>query len=256
MEGIRTGLTNPKCVPEKPQDPENPCGIKEIQGLVSAGIDQLVAGISAELLKGIGTTPVNPATCSPTTLTCASAQLAVGAKQLAGGTTQLADGTEELNSQVPTLASGVAQLDDGASQVADGADQLAGGLGAAADGSGQLADGLGQAEPGAGQIEEGAGRLKTEGSDQLVQAGKDAQIGFARSVAQLESAQQTGLEGQGIPFGPAEGTDVVTSAAYAVYLSGVAADTENNAVKFGLGAALIAGAAGAAYAGMRRRALA
>ena len=65
-----------------------------------------------------------------------------------------------------------------------------------------------------------------------------------------------GVEGVGIPFGPAEGADTVTSAAYKVYLAGIAPDTENNAVKFGLGAALIAGAAGAAYAGMRRRVVA
>jgi putative membrane protein len=175
-----------------------------------------------------------------------------GSQKLTAGTEQLADGTQELNSRVPTLASGVEQLDDGAAQVADGADQLATGLGDAADGSGQLADGLDQAEPGAGQIEEGAGRLKTEGSDELVKAGKDAQIGFARNVAQLESAQQTGLEGAGIPFGPAQGSDVVTSAAYAVYLDGVAADTESNTIAYVLGGVFVAGAAGAAFAARRR----
>ena len=153
---------------------------------------------------------------------------------------------------MPTLASGVEQLDDGAAQVADGADQLADGLGAAADGSGQLADGLAQAEPGGAQIEDGAGQLKEEGADVLAETGKEAQLGFAKNVALLEAAQQAGLEGAGIPFGPAEGTDVVTTAAYKMYLSGIAADTENNALKFGLGALLIAGAGGVAFAAARK----
>jgi putative membrane protein len=178
--------------------------------------------------------------------------LASGAAQLADGTDTLAAGTQELNSKVPTLASGVAQLDDGASQVADGADQLADGLGAAADGSGQLADGLAQAEPGGAQIEDGAGQLKEQGADELAKTGKEAQLGYAKNVALLEAAQQAGLEGAGIPFGPAEGTDVVTTAAYKMYLSGVAADTENNALKFGLGALLIAGAGGVAFAAARK----
>ncbi len=122
------------------------------------------------------------------------------------------------------------------------------GLGDAADGSGQLADGLAQAEPGGAQIEAGAGQLKEEGADKLADTGKEAQLGYARNVALLEAAQQAGLEGAGIPFGPAEGTDVVTTGAYKMYVAGVAADTENNALKFGLGALLIAGAGGAAFA--------
>ncbi len=259
LEGIRAGLTNPKCDLNAPQDPKNPCGIKEIQTLVSGGINQLVAGISQELLKNIGGSPAAKG-CDPTkTLTCASAALTAGSAALASGASDLADGTDtlaagtkSLNAKVPTLASGVAQLDDGAAQVADGADQLADGLGAAADGSAQLADGLTQAEPGGAQIEAGAGQLKEEGADELAKTGKEAQLGYARNVALLEAAQQAGLEGAGIPFGPAEGTDVTTTAAYKMYLSGIAADTENNAVKFGLGAALIAGAGAAAFAARRK----
>ena len=144
------------------------------------------------------------------------------------------------------------QLDDGAAQVADGADQLADGLGDAADGSEQLVDGLAQAEPGGAQIEEGAGDLKEQGADVLAQTGKDAQIDFARNVALLEASQQAGLEGAGIPFGNAVGTDVVTTAAVQMQLAGIAPDTENNALKFGLGALLIAGAGGAAFAAARK----
>jgi putative membrane protein len=273
LEALKAGLSNPNCKATDPTNAANPCGVREIQGLVSAGINQLVAGISAELMKGIGTTPVNPATCSPTTLTCASAQLAAGGSQLATGTSQLnaqvptlaegieqlaaggeqlADGTGELNAAVPELASGVEQLDDGAAQVADGADQLADGLGAAADGSEQLADGLGQAEPGGAQIEAGAGQLKEEGADVVAESGKNAQLGFARDVALIEAVQQMGVEGSNLPFGPAEGTDVTTTAAIQMQLAGIAADTENNALTFGLGALLIAGAGGIAFAARRK----
>ncbi len=201
LEGIRFGLTNPNCKTSDPTNAANPCGIKEIQGLVSAGINQLVAGISQELLKNIGTSPAAKG-CDPTkTLTCASAALtagsaalATGASSLADGTETLAEGTETLNGKVPALASGVEQLDDGAAQVADGADQLADGLGAAADGSGQLADGLAQAEPGGAQIEDGAGQLKKQGADELVKSGKEAQIGLReeRGAPRVRAASRSG----------------------------------------------------------------
>jgi putative membrane protein len=239
------------------------------------GMDQLVAGLtkataavvqqlypgSQQLLTGAnqlagGTTQLNakvPTLASGVSQLAAGAnQLADGSAQVADGTDQLAEGTETLDSKVPALASGVSKLDDGAGQVADGADKLAAGLTTAADGSGQLADGLSQAEPGGAQIEDGAGRLKEEGADELAKTGKEAQLGYAKNVALLEAAQQAGLEGAGIPFGPAEGTDVVTTAAYKMYVAGVAADTENNALKYGLGALLIAGAGGAAFAASRK----
>jgi putative membrane protein len=259
LEGIRVGLTNPNCKTTDPTNAANPCGIKEIQGLVAAGINQLVAGISQELLKGLGTSPAAKGCDPTTTLTCASAAatagsaaLASGAAQLADGTDTLAAGTKKLNSSVPTLATGVSKLDDGAAQVADGADQLAAGLGAAADGSAQLADGLAQAEPGGAQIEDGAGQLKEQGADELAKSAKESQLGYAKNVALLEAAQQAGLEGAGIPFGTAEGTDVTTTAAYKMFVAGIAADTENNALKFGLGALLIAGAGGVAFAAARK----
>jgi putative membrane protein len=264
VKGIQRVLYNTPCDPKQTNPAASDfCGYAQALALVKDGIPTLVnaltASIEQTLLAGIGSSPAAKG-CDPTkTLTCASAALtagsaalASGASSLAEGTETLAEGTEELNSNVPTLASGVAQLDDGAAQVADGADQLATGLGDAADGSGQLADGLAQAEPGGAQIEAGAGQLKEEGADVLAQTGKDAQLGFAKNVALLEAAQQAGLEGAGIPFGPAEGTDVVTTAAYKMYLSGIAPEAENNALKFGLGALLIAGAGGVAFAAARK----
>jgi putative membrane protein len=231
--------------------------------LVKDGIPTLVnaltASIEQTLLAGIGTSPAakgcdptKSLTCASAALTAGSAALASGASDLADGTDTLAAGTKSLNAKVPTLASGVAQLDDGASQVADGADQLASGLGDAADGSGALAEGLASAEPGGAQIEAGAGQLKKEGADELAKTGKEAQLDYAKRVAMLEAAQQAGLEGVAIPFGPAEGTDVVTTAAYKMYVAGIAADGENNALKYGLGALLIAGAGGAAFAASRK----
>jgi putative membrane protein len=246
-------------------------GLEAIKAGIPVLVDAILANIEATLLASIGQ-PTSG--CDPTaTLRCASAALTAGAaqlsagldqlnssvptlasgvSQLAAGGEQLAAGTEELNSKVPTLASGVEQLDDGAAQVADGADQLADGLGAAADGSEQLADGLGQAEPGGAQIEAGAGQLKEEGADVLADTGKEGQIGYARDVALIEAAQQLGVEGAAIPFGPAEGTDVTTTAAIQMQLAGIAADTENNALTFGLGALLIAGAGGIAFAARRK----
>jgi putative membrane protein len=208
-------------------------------GPLAAGVGQLTTGASQ---LAAGTKELNSQV--PT--------LASGVAQLAAGGEQLADGTGELADSVPTLASGVQQLDDGAAQVADGADQLATGLGDAADGSQQLADGLGQAEPGGAQIEDGAGQLKEQGADALATTGKEAQLGYAKDVAMLEASQQLGLEGAGVPFGFAEGTDVTTTAAIQVQLAGISADSENNLMKYGLGIALIAGAAGAAFAAARK----
>jgi hypothetical protein len=94
--------------------------------------------------------------------------------------------------------------------------------------------------------------LKKEGADELAKSGKEAQLGFSRNVALLEAAQQAGLEGAGIPFGPAEGTDVVTTAAYKMYVAGIAPEDDNNLLKYGLGALLIAGAGGAAFAASRK----
>jgi putative membrane protein len=280
LEGIRAGLTNPRCDVTNPTDPANPCGIKEVQGLVSDGIDDLVQGISAALLTSIGTTPP-AAGCDPTaTLTCASAaltagaqELALGAELLADGTTELngqvpglaagvsqlaeggealADGTGELNDQVPALADGVQQLDEGAALVDDGANQLADGLGDAAEGSELLTDGLREAEPGGAQLEDGALQLKEEGADALAETGAEAQLGYARDVALIDAAQQLGVEGAGVPFGFAEGTDVTTTAVVQMQLAGISADNQDDALKIGLGVVLIAGAAGLAFAASRR----
>ena len=108
---------------------------------------------------------------------------------------------------------------------------------------GQLADGLAQAEPGGAQIEDGAGQLKKQGADELAKTGKEAQLGYAKNVALLEAAQQAGLEGAGIPFGNAEGTNVVTTAAYQMQLAGISVDTENTALKYILAAVMIAAGA-------------
>ncbi len=217
-------------------------GTAELNGqvpLLAEGVSQLAAG-GEQLADGTSA------------LSSQVPTLADGVNQLAEGGDALADGTGELDSKLPALASGVQQLDDGAVQVADGNQTLAEGLTTAADGSEQLADGLTQAEPGGVQIEEGAGQLKLEGADALATTGQEAQVGYARDVALLQASQQAGLEGTNLPFGAATGTDVVTTAAVQMQLAGIAPDTENNALKFGLGALLIAGAGGVAYAARRK----
>ena len=219
----------------------------------SANFKALVAGgqtVSAGMASLASKTPALAGGVSQ--LATGADQLADGSAQVADGTETLAAGTEKLDAKVPALASGVSQLDDGADQVAAGADKLAAGLGAAADGSGQLADGLARPSRVVPRSRMAPVSSRSRAADELAKTGKEAQLGYAKNVALLEAAQQAGLEGAGIPFGNAEGTDVVTTAAYKMYLSGIAADTENNALKYGLGVLLIAGAGGVAFMAARK----
>jgi putative membrane protein len=259
--------------------------LQVVKASIPVLIDKILAQVEGALLPKIG---VPAANCDPkSSLRCASAaltagaaalatgtstlnskvpalssgvnqlaaganQLADGSAQVADGTDQLAEGTETLDGKVPALADGVNQLAAGGDQLAAGNEQLATGLTSAADGSGQLADGLAQAEPGGGQIEDGAGRLKKEGADELAKTGKEAQLDYARRVAMLEAAQQAGLEGVAIPFGPAEGTDVVTTAAYKMELAGITSEEENTALKYVMAALLLLAGGLAGVAGVRR----
>ncbi|MGN6523572.1 MAG: hypothetical protein ACTHMZ_10310, partial [Actinomycetes bacterium] len=125
---VQLGVSNPGCDVKDPTNVKNPCGINQVQGLVSAGIDQLVAGI-ADSVSGV------------------LSQASAGADDLAVGSDQLAAGADQLDSGLGDLSTGAGQLSDGANQLSDGA--------------GQLSDGTGKARDGAGKLDTGAGDLRT-----------------------------------------------------------------------------------------------
>ncbi len=279
LEKIRFGLTNPACSLANPTSATNPCGIKEVQGLVSAGLDQLVQGIADQLAAGVGTTPP-AANCDPTkTLTCGAAAVDAGASQvaagnsqlsaglttLAGGAGQVATGNRDLASGLSTLAGGAGQvaagsdqlatglatLSGGASQVSDGAGQLATGLEPAASGATQISDGLGQAVPGGKQIEDGASQLSEQGTKKLIATGNDTANSYGEQYGLMQALNVRSATQNGIPNGPAEatnGSQVATSGVFAYELAGVSQSDTTNAMRFLLAAVLLAAAVGVGLA--------
>jgi putative membrane protein len=218
LEGIRTGLTNPACSPTNPTNPANPCGIKEVVGIVSAGIDQLVAGISTSL-----SAPLTAVNAGAGDLADGIAQAGDGAVQLADGASQLSGGIDQLAGQAPTAVSGAQQLAAGSSdlskgstklakglngKLAPGAEQLSAGLGDLNDavtGSGQIADGLGQAHDGQSQIVDGAGQLSEQGTSKLVKSGNETASSYGREYAIMKALDHKGAT-QGMPYGSPKGS--------------------------------------------------
>jgi putative membrane protein len=190
LNALKLGVDNPNCVLSNPTNPANPCGIKQVQGLVSAGIGQLVGAVSSSLADVLG-------------------QASAGANDLADGTSQ--------------LSAGAGQLDDGLGQISSGASDLSDGITKAADGSKQLADGLDQAKTGNTQIVSGAGRLRSEGTSALVAGGnataEDAGKKYATLIALSDKVGANAL-----PYGAPEGA--TGSAAYQFTLA--AADTTSH----------------------------
>lgn len=184
---VKAALSNPACDLADPTATANPCGIKEIQGLVSAGIGQLVAEVSAGLSDVVG---------------------------------QASDGAAELADGMSLLAAGGAQLSSGLGEIADGAGQLSDGLSQAASGSTDLAAGLDKAKSGNGEIVDGAGRLRDEGTSQLVAAGNDTASDAAKNYQTLMALGKRADDGA-LPYGAPEGA--TGSAAYQLTLAG--ADT-------------------------------
>ena len=211
LEGIRTGLTNPACSPTNPTNPVNPCGIKEVVGIVSAGIDQLVAGISSSL-----SAPLTTANDGAGDLADGIAQAGDGAVQLADGASQLSGGIDQLAGQAPTAVSGAEQLAAGSkklakglnNKLAPGAEQLSAGLGdldAAVTGSAQIADGLGQAQDGQSQVVDGAGQISEQGTSQLVKSGNETASSYGREYAIMKALDRKGAT-QGMPYGSPKGS--------------------------------------------------
>ncbi|GAB3445725.1 hypothetical protein GCM10027517_27060 [Phycicoccus ginsengisoli] len=226
---VQLGVSNPACDLKDPTKKSNPCGIHQVQGLVSAGIDQLVAGIAASVSDVLG-------------------QASAGADQLAGGSSQLADGAKQLDSGLGDLSTGAGKLDAGAGQLKDGANQLSSGLGDAASGSTQLADGLDQAASGAPKIKDGAQQLSDQGTKKLIEAGKSTAADYGQKYALIEAGAQR-AKAEGMAYGAPAGAAGQT--AYSFELAAADGEGGRNLGR-GLGAAVVfALAAGAAM--LRRR---
>jgi putative membrane protein len=130
IQKLLAGMNNPNCDRANPTNRANPCGVKQVLELLSAG----------------------------------SGDLAVGLVTAATGAGDLADGLATAGSGANDLANGLVQLDDGANQLAtglvdagDGAGQIAEGLESAEDGGEQIAEGtVALSERGMSQIIDGA----------------------------------------------------------------------------------------------------
>ena len=263
-------LSNPACDPADPKNATNPCGISQIQALVSGGIDQLVAAIAQQLAAAVGSATAG---CDPTkSLSCGAAALGAGANQLSSGSQELATGLGTLSggagrlhagastlsdgigtagagagklaAGADKLATGLGTAADGSAQIATGAGDLAAGLGTAADGSAQIADGLGQAVAGAAQLQEGGERISAEGMQQIVAAGKDTTDSFGEKYAVMEALNTRAATGEGIPNGAASGARVATTGAFSYVVAPATPESDTTALRFVLAGVLLGAAVG------------
>lgn len=234
---LKKGLYNDKCDPMVTvKSDARYCGVSQAAGLISAGVDELVNGIAAEVGDVLAQA------------SSGADEVAGGAGLVAGGAGQVADGAGQLDSGLGELSSGARQLDSGAGQLRDGAGQLADGLGEAADGSGKIAEGLGKAADGAPKLEDGAQRLSDEGTKKLVAAGKSTAADYGQKYALIEAGAQR-AKTEGMAYGaPA---DAAGTTAYSFELAGMSGEGGRNMGRTA-GAAAIFGLAGAA-ALLRRR---
>ncbi|HWH29886.1 MAG TPA: hypothetical protein VNU26_13150, partial [Mycobacteriales bacterium] len=269
LNGMALGLSNPGWDTNsngKVDTGEKP-GVKEVQGLVSGGLDQLVQGISdslsgflsaahegsvlvaggAELVAG-GTAQVaagagkladgsSAVAAGAGKLSDGATKLDAGAGKLADGSTKVAAGAGKLSDGAAKLDVGAGKLDDGAGKLADGAGQLADGLQDAGDGSTQIADGVDQVKDGVGQLKDGANRLSGEGSSLLAGSANDAATSTARKAALL-TAMAAKAEDGAMPYGLPDGA--VGDAAFSYTLAGANSDAEESTLRGGAALALLA----------------
>jgi putative membrane protein len=245
FDTVKLGLSNPACSLVNPSNPANPCGIKEVQGLVSAGIGQLVSAISTELSAAL-----SQASAGADDLSAGVSQLAAGGAQLNGGLGQLADGGVRLADGAGQAAAGAGALTSGLGKIATGAGQLSNGLKTAADGSVKLSDGLEQARTGDTKIVGGAGQLRSQGTSKLVAGSNAATSGAAKKYAMLLALQGKVADGA-LPYGAPEGAS--GSAAYQLTLDGANTEGRDNTRRL-LVAILLLTAASAVSWTIRRRA--
>ena len=251
---VRAGLSNPACSASAPTASANPCGVKEVAGLVSGGLDALVAGVSSQL-----STFLSQAAAGARSLAAGTRDLAAGAQALqTTGAVPLAAGLTALSAGGGTLAAGAGQAATGATALSTGlgaldagAAQLSSGLDTAAVGSRRLATGLATARDGAAKVTDGTGRLHREGTAPLVVAGAATQHENALRYATLVALGEKGRDGA-LPYAPPSGA--TGSAAYSFTLAAATSAGRDDATRAGLGLGLLCLVALGAGA-LRRRAV-
>ncbi|GAA4355401.1 hypothetical protein [Angustibacter luteus] len=241
---IKLGVSNPACSLTNPTNPANPCGLKQAAGLVSVGINDLVAAIADQLGD-----VVNQAYEGAGDVADGAGQVADGAAVVAGGNAKLANGADDLNAGLGKINSGAGQLGDGAGQLSAGANKLSSGLGDAASGSGQLADGLDTAADGSTAIPEGAEQLSTEGTKVLIVKGKDTAQTFGEKYALIDAGAKR-AQAESMAYGAPQGADGET--AYSLEIAGADGESSRNWGR-GLGALAIFAIAGGAAAAIRQK---
>ena len=203
---LRGGMNNPACDLANPTDPANPCGFKQVLGLLSAGQADLVDGLgdaaggADALADGIDGAASGSRELAAGTgqLSGGAGELATGAGAAATGGRELSDGLAQIDTGAKALSGGLGQIDDGVDQLVDGyaqidtgANQLSGGLGEIDDGANQLSGGLGQIDDGANQLADGLGDAR-DGSGQLAEGMGDAYEGGQSLVGAMDELQEFG----------------------------------------------------------------
>lgn len=142
---------------------------------------------------------------------------------LSAGLGVAADGSSQIAAGNHKLANGLVTAGSGAQRLADG-------LNLAADGSGKITAGLGLAQPGSAKIANGAGRLSAEGTKLLIAAGEDTTNSFGEKYGVMMALNDRAEAGEGIPNGPATGTNVTTTAVYQFQVAGAPGEASKNAL--------------------------
>lgn len=241
---LKAGLSNPACRLNDPRNPTNPCGVREVAGLVSNGIDQLVVAIA----DGLGDA-VNQAYLGAGQVADGAAQVADGADQVAGGAGQVADGADRLDTGLTKITSGAGQLDVGAGRLSDGAEQLRTGLQDASSGSGLLADGLEKAAEGAPKLKDGAQQLSAQGTKVLVGKGKQTAQTFGEKYALIKAGADR-AQSEAMAYGAPAGATGLT--AYTLDIAGEDGEGGRSWAR-GLGALAVFVIGGGAAATIRQR---
>lgn len=222
---LQGGLDNPACDLTNPTNEANPCGVKQVLGLLEAGSGELTAGLTR-------------AATGAQELASGLADAADGSTELAAGLAQLDEGGQQLAAGASTASTGSRDLASGLGQIDDGADQLASGLGDAGDGASQISEGLETVEGGMTGVADGSKRLVDEGTQVLIGAASDATATPALAVEQAMLADARGQAGEGLPYGTADGA--VASAVFQYELAAITGSQDGPSLPLQGGLAVLA----------------
>jgi putative membrane protein len=105
---------------------------------------------------------------------------------------------------------------------------------------------------GAAAIQDGATQLSEQGSKKLIAEGSATASSYGEQYALMEALNKRAATQAGVPNGPAQGTGVVTTAAYGYTLDGVSRSDQTNVLRFLIAAVLLVGAVAGGMALARR----